>query len=483
MLCVLQWVGMANEILSTIFFYLWQIIKTWWWLPSPIILWFPLKTFYLYRARWEIFYPKIQWMLLEVKPPKEILKPFRAMEDVFSVLWGIYDGPVWREKWCEGEMSPAPFWMSWEIVSIGGRIHFYLWIDKATKKLVESTIYSQYPDAEISVVDDYAQQVPQDIPNKDWDVVGEDYCFGRSDPFPILTYSQFFEERPEVTKEEKRLDPLDSLLEELSRVQPGGQVWFQIVTAPILNQDIPWIDESKKITEKLARRPAKPKPKSVIGEVVSALVTGKTTMTAEEKEKAKEKALRLAVSEEGEREMLITPGERFDLAAVEKKASKRGFLCWIRLVYLFRRDSYVPGFHKVARAYFNHFAVSSNYLRHWGGTRTRIHYWFRKRRLDLRKRKLFKNSVRRFPPLYPRVESKPMFPFGWCKGKGTMILNTEELATIYHFPAKVGTGVTAAVAPIEARKGGPPAGLPIGTPPSEEIRKLGRKGEEEISAG
>ena len=139
---------------------IWLIFKNWWWFFLPIILVFPFKSLYLWWIRWDVWYKKHKWILLEIKPPKEILKPFRAMENVFSMIWGIYDGANWRERWCEGEHIKGPFWLSFEIVSIGGKIHFFMRILKEWRDLAESTIYSQYPEAEISVVEDYTKYIP-----------------------------------------------------------------------------------------------------------------------------------------------------------------------------------------------------------------------------------------------------------------------------------------------------------------------------------
>lgn len=451
---------MAPTILS----YVWQIFKAWWWLPAPFIFVLLLKTLYLYWVRWEAWYPKINWILLEIKPPRETLKPFRAMEDVFSVLWGIYDGANWRERWCEGELPRGPFWASFEIASFGGDIHFYIWTDEAPRNMIESALYAHFPDIEISVVEDYTKKVPQDLPNKDWDLLAEDYRTTKGGPWPILGYSRFFEEKPEVTKEEKRLDPMDSLLEELAKLGPGEQFWFQIVAAPITNRDIPWQDEGRELADQIARRPGKPKETSW-----TALFKGAGEELAKlggavpaEEEKAKEKALPLGVSEEGEREMLITPGEREDLRHLEDKIGKKGFKVWSRIVYLYRRDVKAGGRHKIARSYFNHFSNGTNAIVYWQLSRTRIHYWFRKRRLRVRKRKQFLRYTQRLPYLFPRMENKPHFAVRWRKGQGIMILNTEEMASLFHFPAKITSGVVAAVKPIEARKGGAPPELPTG---------------------
>ncbi|MEK7482545.1 MAG: hypothetical protein AAB620_02010 [Patescibacteria group bacterium] len=450
-----------NAILQPLYFYLWEIIKAWWWLPAPIILGLLFQKLYRYRVTWDMWYKRIEWMVLEVKPPETLLKPFKAMDDVFGLLWCIYDSASWQERWCEGVLERAPYWLSCEIASIEGQIHYYFFLDRGARSLVESTIYAQYPDAEITEVEDYAKMVPQDLPNKDWNMLGEDYRLAKPDPWPILTYKAFFEEKPDVAMEEKRMDPIDSFMESLAKVPPGSQFWFQMVCAPILNSDYPWKDQGLAIADKIARRPAAPKAMS-FGQLflnsLKMLATGKTITDPLAKP---EKALPLTKTDEGEREMLITPGEKFDLHAVEDKISKKAFLVWSRALYVYKRDSFVPGMNRLARTYLNHFAASSNFFLYWGGTRTKARYWLRKKRLDLRKRKIFQNYVRRLPPLYPRMESKPMFPFGWVKGKGTMILNCEELASIYHYPAKVGSSIISSLRPVEARKAGPPADLPI----------------------
>lgn len=442
--------------------------RDWWWFFFPIIFFFPFKTLYLWWIRWEVWYKKNKWILLEIKPPKEILKPFKAMEDVIDVLWGVYDGPNWRERWCEGELIKGPFWISFEIASLGGEIHFYLRILEGWKDMVESTIYAYYPDAEISVVRDYTKGVPQDIPNETWDLYSEDYSLLKDDVYPIRTYSMFFEERPEVVKEEKRLDPIDSLLEALSKLKPAEQLWFQIVAAPITDRDYPWQSRGRALVNKLAQRPAKEKPKPFLVRelqawVKSFLEVGGTIATGKPPPPSPPPKEELGLIAP---ELRLTPGEREIVKAIENKISKKGFKTWMRIVYLYKRDEpHFRGNYKIIRSYLHHFAAQNlNMPVFWGPTRTRIHYWMRARRLYLRKRKNFRNYIERLPPLFPRTEDgKPFFPFGFApRGpgiRGTVILSSEELATIYHFPAKI-TALAPAVKPVEAKKGAPPPGLP-----------------------
>jgi hypothetical protein len=60
------------------------------------------------------------------------------------------------------------------------------------------------------------------------------------------------------------------------------------------------------------------------------------------------------------------------------------------------------------------------------------------------------NYLRRFPPLYPNLV-----------GEGNPVLNTEELATIFHFPTKISGITIPTVTPVEAKKAGPPPNLPV----------------------
>ncbi len=442
------------------------VLRTWWWVFAPIIFAVPFKLLYAYWIQWEVFHAKEKWILLRIVPPKEIENTFKAMEDFYNVIWGIYDSANWREQWCEGESRRGPYWISFEIASIGGKIGFYIRCLDVHRSFIENTLYSHFPEIEISLTDDYAQKVPKDIPNAEWDLYSEDYTVLKPQPLPIKTYPMFFEEKPESAKiEETRIDPLDSLLESLANLHPDEQLWFQIVMAPITSPDTPirgglgWEEEGRAYADKLAQRDPKEKhvSKSIFHEVIETLLFG------EKEEPKKEKPVDFLSAPE----LRMTAGEREILKGVEGKISKQGFKTWIRLVYLYKRNKpYFMGNYKIIRSYFNHFATGNlNALVFWGPTRTRIHYWMTGRRLYLRKRKSFRNYVDRLPSLYPRtMDGEPMFAkgiVGRSPGlRGTTIFNSEELASMYHFPAKISAVLAPALTPIEAKKAGPPVGLP-----------------------
>jgi len=229
----------------------------------------------------------------------------------------------------------------------------------------------------------------------------------------------------------------------MTKLRKGEQFWFQIIIVPILDKDIPWVTKGHEAAQKFARRPKKPKQKSIIGEAIDAL------LGTSPEELQKEKGLPPGVSPEIEREMLITPGERAVLTGVEEKISKYGFKTSMRSVYIYPEGEYFAPRGKAARSYFSHFSTQDmNTIVFLGKTRTRIHYLFRRRRLYSRKRSIFERYIRRFPPSYPK----------WI-GPGNIVLNAEELATIFHLPTKAAI-LPPGVPRVFAKKGEPPPGIP-----------------------
>jgi len=88
------------ELISSIPSILWQIFKVWWWVPLIFILWRPFIFLYVFWRK-ERYDATIKRIVLEIKIPKEVLKPIKAMEDVFAGFHAIHDVFVWREVWIE----------------------------------------------------------------------------------------------------------------------------------------------------------------------------------------------------------------------------------------------------------------------------------------------------------------------------------------------------------------------------------------------
>ena len=421
---------------------LWDFFKEWWWVLPPILLYRPFLFLWLWWRREECAKKK-KPVLLNIKIPKEVAKPLRAMEQVFSSFWGnVYSPPDWWKKWIDGETLPS---FSLEIVGIGGEgTHFYIRALDTDRNPIESAIYSQYPDAEISEVQDYTKNVPQNIPNKNWDMWGCDFQLLKDDVYPIKTYSKFFEPMGErIAKEEKRIDPLNTLLEGMAKLSPGEQLWVQIIAIPIGNKENNYVDRGKAVINKLLRRPEKPATKPIIQEAIEIMLTGKPAGASKE-----------ASKEAIPPEMKLTSGERDVVTAIENKISKYGFASNIRFIYLAKKDVFFKPQIKLGFAFFSQFGTAD-----LNGTRPRKETsctipknWFLpknlflNRRTYLRKRKMFRNYVKRVPALFPRPG-------------GTYVLDSEELATLYHFPGRA-VAPSPTISRVEIKRGEAPRGLP-----------------------
>lgn len=428
-------------------------LRVWWWFFLPLMLMSQLKTLYIWWLNWDYDYQKGKWVVLEITPPREILTPFKAMEDVFSVIWPIMDVGNFRELWCDGELDNGPYWCSWEIVSIEGKIHFYLRFLQQHVSAVEMALYGHYPDIEINRVQDYTKLVPPTAPNEDWDVYGEDWDLRRPDPYPIKTYEKFFEPQGErISAEEKRIDPIISLLEGMSKLGPGEHYWVQFITVPVGEHDEPDIYKSAdRIIRKWAQRPEK-KESNIWDDLRYVF---KQVALGPEKEGSGDSAKYFWEKDEetDERQISLTPGEREIITEIENKMKKPLFRTSLRGIYIAKRESWKPAHRVIMRSYVSHFILNNmNSLGFQAATRPKIHFFMRKRRAFLRARKMFKNAVLRFPPLFPKRMNEDLNP----------IFSSEELASMFHFPLRISGMVSPTLEKIESKKAGPPPNLPIG---------------------
>lgn len=425
-------------ILFKVLFTILHVAITWWWVVVPFILIKPLAFLYKWW-RTDCWLKKQKWVSLEIKMPRDVFKPIRAMESAMASIHGAsYQPPDPWETWVDGQVQLS---VSFDIVSVGGETRFYIRTPVGYRDSIEAAIYTQYSEAEIKEVEDYTKSVPQNMPNKEWDLFGGDYKMLKDDHYPIKTYRQFETEREVV--EEAKIDPMASLLEAMNKVKPGEQFWIQIMAAPIGETVLgAWIAQGKVLRDKLARRPEVSKPKPILQEAAGILITGKLSEEKVEKDIIPP-------------EMKLTPGEKDVLVAIEEKMSKPIFNVSIRFIFLGKRDVWYKGNFRLIFTFFQTFATFNlNALFPIGSTFTKIHkHWFLPanklipRRSYLRCRKLFRNYIRRLSPFFPRPG-------------GTFHLSTEEMASLYHFPGAA-VAPSAGVSRVEAKRGEAPLQLPM----------------------
>jgi len=414
----------------------WAILKNWWWLPLPFIIYEKFLKFWRWY-RTEQFDMTVKRIVLEIKVPKDIIRPIKAMEQVFSGIHGYHDVFGWRDEWIKGEYLPS---LSFDIVCTDGEVHFYIRCPEKAKQLIESNIYAQYPDAEISVVPDYTKMVPQNLPNKDWDVFGLDMVATKDYAYPIKTYVNF--EGGTEPIEEKRIDPLAGVLDGMATLGPGEHLWLQMMATPI-REEIPWQEEGKKIVADLVQRedPKKFRFKPMTQEAMNVLLTGKPPEGAPEEKK-----------DEGflPPEMKLTPGEREIVKLIEEKIGKFGYKVYTRFLYLGKRDVFFKPKARIPYGFYKTISTENmNGLKPDMKTIPKIQWFFKKRREYMRKRAMFRRYVRRFSTLFPRDLDY-----------GVHVFTVDEMATLFHFPGRA-VAPAISIPRIETKKKEPPPDLPF----------------------
>lgn len=390
--------------IQDLFYKAWELVlNTYiWWLPVLLILIFVNLWIYYIRAR---YLYGVNWVLLEIKLPREITKTPKAMEVFINSLHITKDGNL-IEKYWQGFLRP---WFSLEIVGINGQVRFFIYTQKFFRNLIEAQLYAQYPDAEIVEMEDYSKNAfnLEEFGTK-WGCFGTEFKLTAEDAYPIKTYIDYGLHEM-GTKEEFKTDPITALLELLGSTKQGEQIWMQILIRATKKE---WKDEAKKLVDKLMKRDKKPKE-------------GETTVSMGA--------------------LMLSPGERSVVEAIERDVSKLGFDVGIRMIYFANNEVFnpvnIPAMIGTMKQY------NSLNLNGFKPVRsTSVDYLLKKTREARMKLKMI-NAFRKRSYFYMPYSRSPL------------VLNSEELATIYHFPGRVAE--TPTFGRIEAKKSEPPTNLPI----------------------
>lgn len=359
------------------------------WLPPVLIYIFWILWVYYVRSK---FVSKIDWVLLEIKLPREIYKTPKAMEVVFNALHNTSDGGFFKKYW----KGFVRVWFSLEIASINGDIHFFINTQRFFRNLVESQVYSQFPDVEIVEVDDYTKLSLAPGFKEEWDSFGMEFGLVKEDVYPIKTYVDYGLQDA-GTKEEHKVDPITSLIEVMGSLKDGEQIWFQVLALASRKN---WKGDAEKEISKLAGDP-------------------------EDEQKS--------------------PGKGEAIKAIEKNVAKLGFEVGIRAVYLAKKDKFnqvnIPAIMGVMKQY------NTQNLNGFKPTNTTsVDFFFKNKRERVLKSTMI-DAYRKRSYFHVPYEKK------------TFVFNTEELATVYHFPGRVAE--TPTFGRVEAKKGEAPSNLPI----------------------
>jgi hypothetical protein len=394
-----------------------------WWIVLPVAF------YYVFMTLWNSFVKdnwadNLNWTVVEIIPPKELEKGPKPMESVYFGLSGVTVSYNAFEEYILG-MDTDKF--SFELAGLDGEVHFYVRVQQRYRNLLESTIYAQYPGAEIIEVPDYMQNFPKVMPNRDWDLWGSDMSLTAADPIPIRTYDKFEED---ITG--TMIDPMAAFIELFATLPPGQNLVLQFVVKPLAET---WKIKEMEIIQKLAGRISAPSG-GIFQDIIDVFthlfagLLGPVEFAKTEKKEQQPLAFRL------------TPGEQEQLKAIEENLSKNMFKVKVRMVYFGKKEgfdmSFVSGFFGALKQFND---LNLNNLRP-NDSKTTAHFVAIVPRLQAMKRRIFDR--------YRRRNTDGV----------NVIFSTSELATLYHLP-DMGV-MTPALPRVESKKGTAPANLPIG---------------------
>jgi hypothetical protein len=221
----------------------WRIFVIFGWMPIVIAFLYGAKELWVFYIQHYKFAPAVQNVFLAIDIPRANEQSPRAVENIFTYLEGAHGTLNLIERFWEGKYQLG---FSLEIASIEGYTQFVIRSPIQFRNLVESAVYSQYPDAEITEIDDYTKDAPSFFPDEEWDIWGTEFIQVKPWCYPIRSYEEF---EHSLGKEGVQFkDPMASLMDLCSSLGRGEQLWFQIIIRP---EGFDWPKEGDKEIKKI----------------------------------------------------------------------------------------------------------------------------------------------------------------------------------------------------------------------------------------
>ncbi len=357
----------------------------------PFIL--PVILLYKIKEEWDIlrrvrFLNSQKKVLLEIKLPERIEKTPKAMETFFDAIYINPGESTFIDTKIRGSTRP---WWSFEIVSFEGELHFYIWTWDKFKSLIKTQLLAQFPQVEIEEVEDYLSAFELDL--KKHGLWGTDYRFTKKDAFPLKTYIDSGLDK--FSKEDSdKIDPLTNVFEKMASFGKGEVMVLHIMAQ--VTRDKNWKKEVEAEIEKIYEERAEEYP---------SLQDPETTVKGMAQ---------------------LRPHDWEAVNALKHSLAKNAYDVGIRAVYIAKKDKFDPkkiGLNLV-HLYRSFSSGSHNYLlgvAHWVAGYDYPWQDFKniiqnKKRCEILKAlklRSYFHSPYKFDPL---------------------VLTTEELASIYHFP-------------------------------------------------
>jgi len=342
--------------------------------------------------------------------PKEligVMEPLLA--NIASIQYSGKEGLVYGKEY-----------ISLEIASIEGKIGFYVTVPKHLVELVEKQINAQYPDAVIEKVKQYNIFSPNCATEAVTLTQVKDAIY------PIKTYQKL------------ESDPLNAITNTFSKLGKKEGAAIQVMLVPDKGK---WRKRAKEVAQSIAEGKG-PKATSSkfldkIGGFLHGLLNFGGTMYRSAVHPQDQSATEFtagASEEQIQPEVRLTPMEEEVFEGLGMKSSKLDFKTSVRVISASPdKASAKANLGNILGALIQFSSPHLNSLKP-------IEHWFFKKK---RAKKIIKDYIFRYFP---------------TSNRQVMILNTEEIASIFHFPNK--NLDTPHVKWLEAKKAPPPSNLP-----------------------
>ena len=386
-------------------------------------LWLPYIAFHVFFEKWMHmvglkFGRKMGRSTVEIVLPPEVTKSPEAMEFVFIQIHNVASPDNLMQTYIDGK-RPLPY--TFEIVSRAGDIHFYATVPERFVRTLKDNLYAQYDGIEVRDVDlDYTAEVPSDL--KGWTFMSFHMNKKKDDFLPLKTYIDFGLDK--LPKEEEKNDPITPMLEVISSVKPGQQLWIQFICVAHRERSF-----------KLGSLHSKPEWTKDAAAYIDKMLNRDPNKKTSKDANANEEQVRL------------TSGERSTVEAIERNVSKSAYEVGIRWCYLFdeSKGTFDQGIiPRVIRS----FAATESRTQNGIGVRWRTDFNymflsdpFGKKMPAIKKKELKLYKLRSMHPMKPKIFS------------------AEELATEWHPPGSV--ALTPTLNRVVSTRSEAPPNLPV----------------------
>lgn len=410
----------------------WEFFINVGWIVIAIVFLYGLLLIYRQRLSAQWAAKNLKYIILAIDVPKGNEQSPKAVENMFTYLGGAHGSINFFEAWFEGKFQPS---FSYEIVSLEGYTQFLIRTPVEYRNLIETSIYSQYPDAEISEVDDYVDTVPHTFPDEEYDIWGSEFMQAKHWAYPIKMYREF--EHVMGPSETQFKDPMASLMDLCGSLREGEQFWFQLIVVPT---GFDWLGATDKEVDKILGK--KKKVEGFFSKAVAWMGTASEmifSIWGDIEDKSEDS--------KGMSMMELSPKQKRQVEAIQAKSSKLAFEAKIRVIYIARRE--VMNRSKVTSGFVGYIkqfaALDLNNLKpDTTTTMTKTAYFNKDKRLIKKKNLIMANYVNRDD----------------SNGRSPGIYDIEELATLWHFPLEANVK-SPLIQKAPGRKADAPSSLPI----------------------